>query len=321
MVPQMRKYLITPNVILNCSISGKDSFRAYKILVKKLLDLFLGEEIEFYMSEFDFFMAFVAPLLCGFYGCRLYFDLYIEIVRRIRICKIDDCTLETASMFYINPTDALRLAVALEGGFDGIITWEPLHFIQQSSQSKQEEEARMSRYGKGEVFVAWSDDIETGEHLEIRLFVASLESFLRGEESGDTDCPPEERLPFYKFYMEDLSVDNSTQKEVVEVALIDDYKSIKRSSSSGGGTVSTLFQAINGCIRQYTTLPIFDEVLYSVPPFNNIDGEGEVHISIMIRGQEFKGVDRSSDLLRSSANAYLDAINRMLSSFIVHRSL
>lgn len=165
-------YLITANIILNCCISGKEKSRIYKYFVQQLSSL--GGRFNFYITELDFYLAFFIPMLCGLDSNQTYFNYYYQILDNLTICKTDASVVETSSIFQVNPLDAIRFSTALDHNLDGIITWEPLHYIQTA-----EDKVTIQREGKGNIFAALSKDLETGKSLELRINIFSLNAFFR----------------------------------------------------------------------------------------------------------------------------------------------
>ncbi len=82
----------------------------------------------------------------------------------------------------------------------------------------------------------------------------------------------------------------------------------KRASGTGGGPVDAAFKAIDAIVRSGTEL-----LLYSV---NNItsgtDSQGEVTVRLEKGGRIVNGQGADTDIVIASANAYLNALNKIL---------
>lgn len=313
-----RRYLITPNVILNSCIAGTDNFRVFIPALNSLVRFFARERVECYMTDFDFYLAFLLPLVCGFNNCRMYPALYEELLENLKLLPIDQGTIEAASLYRINPTDAVRLAVAVENALDGIVTWEPAHFAQ-----KLRDVIAIEREHKADIFVAYSTDEETGKRIEIRMSVSSVSALVNADLPGFQNY----EQAFYDEpetnYIQQLNL-NSIEIDLYSSRLADSHVSIsvclenrdgevRGYSSNGTGMISTLFDAIRNCTSQFLDCPSYDSVYYCGPTSGRIDGLAQVQVLINRGDRYFQGIGLGGDLLAASASAYIDALNHLLS--------
>lgn len=312
------RYLITPNVILNSCIAGTDNFRVFIFALNSLVTFFARERVECYMTDFDFYLAFVLPLACGFNNCRIYPALYERLLRNLKLLAVDEDTIEAASLYRINPTDAVRLAVAVENVLDGIITWEPAHFAQ-----KRRDLITIERDHKAEVFVAYSTDEENERRIEVKMFVCSVSALINAELPSFQNCEQafyDEPGMDYAQHLNLSSIDiDSYSSRIadsrisISVCLENQDGEIRGHSSTGAGVISTLFDAIRNCTSQFLVCPSYDSVYYCGPTSGRIDGLAQVQVLINRGDTYFQGIGLGSDLLTASANAYIDAINHLLS--------
>lgn len=308
------RYLITPNVILNYCIAGKDNFRVFRFAVKRLIEFFARQGVECYMTDFDFYLAFLLPLLCGFHNCRMYPDLHQEFLGNLKILIVSEDTLEAASLYHINPTDAVRLAVAVENALDGIITWEPSHFAQ-----KMRDKITLDREHQADIFVAHSRDEETGQLTEVTMFVSSVKAFLPRQAQLTESIYSEANIRGSIQHLQLRNIEiavyscNPIEPHINLSVYLERDGDVRCHSSTGVGVICTLFDAIKNCASQLLDCPPYDYVYYYGPISGRINGLAQIQVLIHQGDRYFQGIGLGNDLLVASAKAYIDAINHLLS--------
>ena len=81
-------------------------------------------------------------------------------------------------------------------------------------------------------------------------------------------------------------------------------------SSTGDGPVDACYKAIEGITKVKAEL--LDYSIHSVT--RGKDALGEVTIKVMVNGKSVIAHGTSTDILEASANAYINAINKVLST-------
>ncbi|MFB6279021.1 MAG: 2-isopropylmalate synthase [Salinibacter sp.] len=112
--------------------------------------------------------------------------------------------------------------------------------------------------------------------------------------------------PAYR--LDHLSVRLDTEEEPrVAVRLQRDDGSVGEEQATGGGPVDALYRALDHAVDQPHTL-----VDYSIRSISEgADAQGEVEVHVRYGENEFVGRARNTDVLRASADAYIDALNRL----------
>jgi 2-isopropylmalate synthase len=126
---------------------------------------------------------------------------------------------------------------------------------------------------------------------------------LKHTENGGatTGTPPAYRL-------DHLAVSIHTEEETtVSVRLQRDDGSVREEHATGGGPVDALYRAIDHAVDQPHTLTD-----YSIRSMTKgADAQGEVEVSVRYGENQFAGTARNTDVIRASAEAYVDALNRL----------
>jgi 2-isopropylmalate synthase len=98
------------------------------------------------------------------------------------------------------------------------------------------------------------------------------------------------------------------QRPTATVGLVDSSGVATEKTTTGTGPVDAVCKAIDGIVKLPMTLTEFS--VSSVT--EGIDALGEVTIRVERDGQVYTGRGSSTDIVVASANAYVNAINRML---------
>jgi 2-isopropylmalate synthase len=100
---------------------------------------------------------------------------------------------------------------------------------------------------------------------------------------------------------------NSEEDAQVTVRLQRDDGSVREEQATGDGPVDALYRAIDHAVDQPHTLT--DYAIRSIT--EGADAQGEVEVSVRYGENQFAGSARNTDIVRASADAYLDALNRL----------
>ncbi len=110
------------------------------------------------------------------------------------------------------------------------------------------------------------------------------------------------------FHLEHLSVRINTDEDPqAQVTIQRPGGSIREETATGDGPVDALCRAIDHAVDQPHTL-----VDYSIRSISEgADAQGEVEVRIRYGENDFAGRARNTDVIRASADAYVDALNRL----------
>jgi 2-isopropylmalate synthase len=105
-----------------------------------------------------------------------------------------------------------------------------------------------------------------------------------------------------------LSVQIDTDDEANASVRLKRYDgSVREEQATGGGPVDALYRALDHAVDQPHTL--VDYALRSIS--EGADAQGEVEVTVRYGENTFAGTARNTDVIRASADAYLDALNRL----------
>ena len=126
---------------------------------------------------------------------------------------------------------------------------------------------------------------------------------LEQAENGAATTGP---TPAYR--LQHLSVTIDTDEETtVSVRLQRSDGSVRKEQATGGGPVDALYSAIDHAVDDPHTL-----VDYSIRSMTEgADAQGEVEVTVRYGENHFAGTARNTDVIRASAEAYVDALNRL----------
>ncbi|MEM6337946.1 MAG: alpha-isopropylmalate synthase regulatory domain-containing protein, partial [Bacteroidota bacterium] len=86
-----------------------------------------------------------------------------------------------------------------------------------------------------------------------------------------------------------------------------DNDTVYRTSATGDGPIDAICRAINAAVGEPHQL-----VSYSLQSLTGgTDALGDATVVIVAAGQPFRGTGRHTDVIQASANAYMEALNRM----------
>jgi len=126
---------------------------------------------------------------------------------------------------------------------------------------------------------------------------------LKHAENGAATMGP---TPAYR--LDHLAVSINTEEETtVSVRLQRDDGSVREEHATGGGPVDALYRAIDHAVDEPHTL--IDYTIRSMT--EGADAQGEVEVSVRYGENQFAGTARNADIVRASADAYVDALNRL----------
>jgi 2-isopropylmalate synthase len=122
----------------------------------------------------------------------------------------------------------------------------------------------------------------------------------------DDGAGPNGDAPAYR--LDHLSVQITTDEDPqVSVRIQRDDGSVREENATGEGPVEAVYRAIDHAVDQPHTL--VDFALQAIS--EGADAQGEVEVHVRYGENEFVGHARDTDVVRASADAYVDALNRL----------
>jgi 2-isopropylmalate synthase len=129
---------------------------------------------------------------------------------------------------------------------------------------------------------------------------------LKQAENGAATTGP---TPAYRLDHFSVSI-HSEEEPKVTVRLQRDDGSTREEQATGGGPVDALYRAIDHAVDEPHTL-----VDYSIRSITEgADAQGEVEVRVRYGENQFAGTARNTDVIRASAEAYVDALNRLVAA-------
>jgi len=127
-------------------------------------------------------------------------------------------------------------------------------------------------------------------------------------ENGSLSLETAANKPTPSYRLDHLSVELSTGEEAkVHIRLQCADGSVRDEHATGDGPVDALYRALDHAVDEPHTL--LDYTLRSIS--EGADAQGEVEVVIRYGENRFSGAARNTDVIRASADAYLDALNRL----------
>ncbi len=125
----------------------------------------------------------------------------------------------------------------------------------------------------------------------------------------DNGAAPSGGTPAYR--LDHLSVQITTDEDSqVSVRLQRDDGSVREEQATGEGPVDALYRALDHAVDAPHAL-----VDYSIRSISEgADAQGEVEVTIRYGENQFAGTARNTDVIRASAEAYVDALNRLVAA-------
>jgi len=148
------------------------------------------------------------------------------------------------------------------------------------------------------------------------IFDEDLERMMEDFETGGDTAPAappitngrasETAAPAYRLVHLTATIDTDEDPHI-ELRLERSDGSIRDESATGEGPVEAVYRAIDHAVDQPHTLVEYS--LHSIS--EGADAQGEVEICVQYGENRFTGRARSTDVIRASAEAYVDALNRL----------
>jgi 2-isopropylmalate synthase len=147
------------------------------------------------------------------------------------------------------------------------------------------------------------------------IFDEDLEQMMADFGYGGDSSPLDDALngaatngatPAYRLDHFSVSI-NSEEDAQVSVRLQRDDGSVREEQATGDGPVDALYRAFDHAVDEPHTL--IDYTIRSMT--EGADAQGEVEVSIRYGENQFAGTARNTDVIRASAEAYVDALNRL----------
>ncbi|MEF8815700.1 MAG: 2-isopropylmalate synthase [Salinibacter sp.] len=144
------------------------------------------------------------------------------------------------------------------------------------------------------------------EDLEQMMETFGSDAVASAKGLADNGAATNGGTPAYRLHH--LSVQITTDEEPqVSVRLRRDDGSVREEEATGEGPVEAVYRAIDHAVDEPHTL--VDFALQAIS--EGADAQGEVEVHVRYGENEFVGHARDTDVVRASADAYVDALNRL----------
>ena len=312
----MPRVLITANVFHNGLSERADSHEYY---TKNLIRLAsLPEEWQWYVTSMDYDLAFVLPAVHTLLGSPAYYHACDQLRNRLnRPLSIDQSIDQSASSFgFPNYFDALRLACALDGCLDMIVTWEPHHFSR-----NQGDVFRVREQGYFDYTIP-THNLEDNSIHEQTIQIFGVESLLRYADQPTYRSRSEQILLTPQFKLGRVKIQSVSEPEpnflqinlpstvtaVVHLATGDPVET----TAQGRTPVEALYQAIDQCVDSFGQIPTRHLIYYWVPgQMGGAAAAVEVMICIQCGKETYEASATNPSIIRAFGDAYISAINQI----------
>ncbi|UIE37040.1 alpha-isopropylmalate synthase regulatory domain-containing protein [Leptodesmis sichuanensis] len=307
----MRTALVTANVFQNALANRDACWPYYAELLRRLA----AQPITWYMTSFDYALAItfwsiskLGSRLAGDPACQ---EAYQDMLRRVRVCPIDEDIVEGANKYHINFCDALRVACARDRFVDCIVTWEPHQF------ARSREEHNQVQLNECFTFPIRVEDGESGEMIYLEIDIFSVRAFLLNLQQNEL----QERRRWrsrrsQRFYLEDFSLHTGSTHDAA-ITLRDLTGRSLQGNATGNTPIDALQKAIDQAVDQQVEIPTRYLSRWFVPPATlfGADAPIEVVIGVECAGSSYETGASHSNVLQAAAEAYIQVINRICSDF------
>jgi hypothetical protein len=233
------------------------------------------------------------------------------MLRRVRVCPIDEDIVEGANRYHINFCDALRVACARDRFVNCIVTWEPHQF------ARTTEEHNQVQLNECFNFPIWVEDGESGEMIRLEIGIFSVRAFLLNLQQNDLG---ERRLwrsrRSQRFYLEEFFLQTGRLHEAA-ITLRDLTGRSLQGRAIGNSPIDALQKTIDQAVDQQVQLPNRHLSRWFVPPATlfSADAPIEVVIGVECAGSSYEEGASHSNVFQAAAEAYIKVINRICSDF------
>ncbi len=310
----MPRVLITANVFHNGLSERADSHEYYTRNLIRLASL--PKEWQWYVTSIDYDLAFVLPAVHTLLGSQAYYQACDRLRNRLKLpLSIDKSIEQSASSFgFPNYFDALRLACALDGCLDMIVTWEPHHFSR-----NQGDVFRVRSHGHFDYTIP-TQNLEDNSIHDQTIQIFGVESLLRYAEQPFLKFA--QVLPESQFRLGSLNIQSVSEPEpnflqthfpstvtaVVHLATDDPVET----TAQGKTPVEALYQAIDQCINSFGQIPTRQLIYYWVPgQMGGAAAAVEVMICIQCGEETYEASASNPSIIRAFGEAYISAINQI----------
>lgn len=332
----LKRYLLTLNNIQSACLAGGEDNRSIWFCISGISRFVRRDLIHLYMVRRDYDQAldFLRdPIFRDRLrsNSRLLRDLQF-VVDSIYIIENDREIVDIATDLHFRCMDAIRMAASLTAGLDGIVTLEPLDFVDNPLDSEE-----MRAHGEAAVLIGELENIESGID-PVRVFVTSpfvlVENIYKQigaafDDDFDIHDEPDInndtsvaftrlRLSHWNLIMgqeglERICVELEDQFGVRQYfdSSESDEPTLSEQLMSSLGEVDALFLVINACAEQFVKLPDF-YLSYTVTSAQGVPSPVKVEIGLIYLGGTFSGVCSGNSTIECTASAYLKALNKVL---------
>jgi hypothetical protein len=303
----MRTALVTANVFQNALAHRDTCWTYYAEYLRRLS----AQPINWYMTEFDYALAqtfWGITRLGEDAACE---EAYQEMLRKVRVCPIDEDIVDGANKYLINFCDALRVACARDRFVDCIVTWEPYQF------ARNRQERNQVQLNECFDFSIRIEDGESGGMVELEIGVFSVRAFLLRLQQDELE---ERRLlrsrRSQRFYLQDFCLTTGSSHEA-SIVLGDLTGRTLPGEASGNSPIDALQKAVDQAIAQHFQLPDRHLSRWFVPPATlfGADSPVEVVIGVECDGISYEAGATHSNVFQAAAEAYIQIINRIFSDY------
>ncbi|ARA93060.1 2-isopropylmalate synthase [Rhodothermaceae bacterium RA] len=229
--------------------------------------------------------------------------------------------VSVACGFPVPPNKAIvgRNAFSHEAGIHqhGVLRRRDTYEIMRAEDVGQEpEQIRLGRHSGRHGFFSRLEKLgaQVAEDQRETLYQQFVELADRKKEIYDADLlhlVDQHRLrvtePHYRINAMKVSVDTTGQPQAEVQVYLSRSGVIRTVQAEGEGPVEAIYRAIDEAVGDAHELISYD--IHSVS--QGSDALGEVTVMIRFAGTSFRGSARSVDVLKASADAYIEAINKM----------
>ena len=320
----VKRYLIALDIFQKACLTGSEQTSPGSFYMRSFARYLRQGYIRLYMIKHDFESALGwlnnPDIRVDLEKSReIFYDIKF-VLDNVYVIEVERDLLSNARQFStLLSTDALRLAASSLLDVDGIVSMDPLDFVQDSSDIKE-----LSQKGKAWIVVDDAED-EEGNQQPVTMFVATPYSFLLeldrliGETAGvhisDEKSPLDEAEHHaIKLRLQSWSVtvsEDGTEALSVTLSSSNDSYTYEASDLSLD-LISSLCLAIDHCARILTDLPEF-HVSYTVLSSQGLPGTVRAEIGLSYFGKTFLAKSSGNSTIGCILEAYVNSLNQVLS--------
>lgn len=330
----LKRYLLTLNTIQSACLAGGEDNRSIWFCIRGISRFLRRDFIHLYMVRRDYDQA-VDFLRDPIFRDRLRSNPTLLrdlkfMVDSVYVIENDCGIVDIATDFSFLCMDAIRMAATLVSGLDGILTLEPLDFVDNPADSDV-----MREHGEASVSVGSLENIDSGtDHIRILVtspFVlvrkiydqigAVIDDDFSDADESEADNSVSVNVTRLRLSHWSLDIDQTGLRKIY-IELEDQFGIKQHFDESASdedfasavpslGEIDSIFLAINKCAGKFTQLPNF-YLSYTVTSAQGVPSPVKVEIGLTYLGGNFLGVCSGNSTIGCTASAYLKALNKVL---------